>query len=300
MPVTKDGITLESNDEALGVVENASETSSAAAADADRAETSPESETGNESDEQRKPKGGFQRKIDKLTRRATQLQEALEEERLARYRLEAQMAGRKPAEVSQTADDDPEPDETGNNPKTGKPWENWKQFNRAHTEWVIRQTSSESAETSALEDEREAMAEVLEQHTARVREAREKYDDWDDLAEQFMAPEYKIQEGVQLALMELDNSTDVIYHLAKNPDLLKQIQGLSELKAIAKIGAIADKLAEAKKPADQDKDSRSQTRTSSAPAPIATVSGANTRGKQKPGEMSLDEYFKGRNAGTIK
>ena len=160
------------------------ETSSAAASEStSQAESASESETETTQEtteeEQEKPKGGWQRRIDKLTKSKRQLEETLEEERLARQRLEARLAGRTAETVAKSAaDEDPEPDEDKPNPKTGKPWTDWKEFSRAHSAWSVRQelkTQSAGREEQEIQQsEQEKVRAAFDSHQQRLQKAPEK------------------------------------------------------------------------------------------------------------------------------
>jgi hypothetical protein len=340
LTATKDGITLSSTtatqevlDKAVGVTPE--ESAAASAESAAQAESASESEADNSQESEEagekpvKGKGGFQRKIDKDRRRITQLSEALEEERLARQRLEAQLAGKpagaveKPNEADAGATEDTEPDENAVNPKTGKPWTSWKEFNAEHTRWVLRQEKlAESAKASQNADQTE-LQKTFQAHAERLTAAKAKYSDWDTVSES-LNKEATVPEGVAMTLVELDNGPDVIYHLAKNPEVLKELRGMSDVRAIAKIGVISDKLAaESKTAADKaaaekgatdaaakaaaDKSGKKpdgspakQQVNSASPDPINPVGGGSSATTVDRSKMSTTDWIKQRNAGQIK
>lgn len=323
----KDGITLSSTtasqevlNKAVGVEPSAvpakDETSSAAAAEGKQAETVTDSEAANptESEEVKKHKGGWQRRIDKLTKTNTTLAETLEEERLARQRLEARLAGKEPAAAApettaNAAGDDPEPRDTEQNPKTGKPWKDWNEFNTEHTRWVLRQESKATAEKTTAEQDKQQLESTWKTHQDNLSKAAEKYDDFQDAIAAFQK-EAPVSEGLALAVIELDNSADVLYHLAKNPEVLKELRGLSEFKAVAKLGVISDKLSAAASaasasaaPADQKKSAgppAPKTVASSAPEPITPVGGGSAATTVDRSKISTTDWIKQRNAGQIK
>lgn len=317
LSATNGGLTIESGSatqEELDTLvgkpkETPSTTSATPAAESTQqpATTAPDSETGTpESKEQKEKGGGWQRRIDKLTKRNTELAETLESERLARQRLEANAAG-KPAPSAQAAaaDKDPEPDESQANPKTGQPWKDWKEFNREHTAWVTRQEiqrqNASRTQTEAQQAEHADVEKNFKAHQARLVAASAKYDDWDEVVESLSKTD-TVPEGVGLALIELENSEDVCYHLGKNPDLITKLRGMSELKAIIELGRISDSLTKAK-PAPVIPDVKPSPDTkpvSSAPAPIKPVGSSQTQAAPDPGKMPLGDYIKGRNSGAIK
>jgi hypothetical protein len=286
--------------EAAVVPAEGKDTPPAGEAEPAKAETDPDSDPDDkgETEEQRKRKGGWQRKIEKQDR-------VIEEQRLAIARLEALVAGKEPAKTETPAKapetEDPEPSEDLN-PKTGKPWKDWREFNRAHTEWVIRQNEAKAQQRSAQESDQAELEKNFNAHAERIKAAETKYGDWNEVAETVGKAE--LSSAVGLAIIELDNGTDVLYKLAKDPELLKQVQGMSDVRAIAKIGAISETLA-----ATSSKDTATKDKTtsppkeklkSSAPAPINPVDGSSATATKDPSKLPLHEYVKQRNAGLIK
>jgi hypothetical protein len=318
---TKGGVTLASTtgtqeelNEALGITaEEAAADAAAAAKDApvavpdrDAAKTDPDLEPDEEhkgeTEEQRNTrKGGWQRKIEKQGKTIQTLEDTLREERLARQRLEAQLAGKPVKTGTETAEageknEDPEPSEEVN-PKTGKPWQDWKEFSRAHAAWAYRQEQAKAQERSAAKSEETQMAENFKAHTERIKAAEAKYDDWDEVAE--TAHNGQLSEAVGLAIIELDNGADVLYKLAKDPELLKQVQGMTDVRAIAKLGAISAALT-GEKPVTKDTSPPKEKPKSSAPAPITPVDASSTKAALDTSKMSIGDYIKGRNEGRIK
>lgn len=331
---THDGITLSSTtasqevlNKAVGVPVEKSDTSAAAGGNAAQAEIESASGTDNlpESEEVKKHKGGWQRRIDKLTSKNTTLEETLNEERLARQRLEARLAGTSPAAATDKptndagAKEDTEPDENAVNPKTGKPWTSWKEFNAEHTRWVLRQEKlAETAKASQTADQTE-LQKTFQAHAERLTAAKAKYSDWDEVSET-LTKEATVPEGVAMTLVELKNGPEVIYHLAKNPEVLKELRGMSELEAIAEVGAIAKELRTkaaaadatvktaadaAAKAADKsgkkpDGSPAKQQVNSASPDPIDPVGGGSSNTTVDRSKISTTDYIKGRNNGTIK
>lgn len=279
------------------------------------AEIDPESDTGTpESEEQRnKGKGGFQRRIDKLTREKTQALELAETERIARQTAEARLAataGRAP-ENKQAVDNDPEPQETD--------FTEFKKFNEAHARWAARQefktlreketqaqAEAEQAEAQAAENQR--LRENFSAHAQRLAEVRDQYEDWEQVAQALTGKDYDaLPPAVELAIVELDNGPHVMYHLAKNPDLLTKLSGMSEVRAVAEIGSIAASLKTSVTPKPEgsqpdgkeakDNSSPEPAPVSAAPAPIKPVGGSATKATPDPTKMPLAEYIKWRNAG---
>lgn len=265
--------------------------------------TAPASGTGTteieeEGEEGKKSKGGFQRKIDKLTKRISERDEALADERLARQRLEAQLAGKTAVdEKPKTAvagDDDPEPKE--------EDFAEFKEFNKALSRWAARQeTKTVTAKNTEAEQKKAFEAEegrLMNEHAKRIDalKASGKHEDLDEVLENLKDSDMTIPPAVGRALIELENSADVVYHLAKNPDVVEKLNGMSVYKALQELGRIADKLmpaeveAKPETPVKEKPQSPPVKPVTAAPAPIKPVGSSTTRSAPDPDKMSMSEY----------
>jgi hypothetical protein len=114
---------------------------------------------------------------------------------------------------------------------------------------------------------REAEAEqaaMLEAYQDREEEARNKYDDFEQVA---YNPKLPVTETMAQTIQASDNGPDVIYYLGSNPKEAERIARLSPLLQAREIGKIEAKLG----------DNPPAKKTSTAPAPIAPVT-ARTSG----------------------
>ncbi len=296
--VTQGGVTLASEtstpEELNAALKSKDPQKNSSAAALGQAETDPESETGtpeSEEQERAKGKGGFQRRIDRLTRERTQALDLAERERLARQRLESQLAGR-PAGATDgrhANGDDPEPQQ-GQFPS----WEAW---NTAQARWAARQeykaqrVNEARAEVEHAQNER--LRGNLQAHTQRLNETREQYEDWDKVA-RALEGGGMIPQSAGLAMIELENGPEVMYHLAKNPELLAKLNKMSEVRAVAEIGRIGASLPSANPDEAYSPEPRP---VSSLPAPIKPVGGSATKVSSDPTKMSLVEYNRWRDKG---
>jgi hypothetical protein len=258
-------------------------------------------------EEQRnKRKGGWQRKIEKQGKTISTLEETLAEERRARQLLEARLAGGKPAETvaSKPAETvDQEPTEEGLNPKTGKPWKDWREFSTAHTHWVMDQRDKAAASSKAAESDQQHVEKTWTEHTQRIAAAQEKYSDWDEVSQNLAKmgeQNISIPQPVALAIVELENGADVLYKLAKEPELIQKLQKMSEVRAIAEIGRIAASLPSEKKEEKVTGSPEAKPPQSAAPEPINPVGGSASTAPVDVSKLSTAEYIRRRNAGLIK
>jgi hypothetical protein len=115
---------------------------------------------------------------------------------------------------------------------------------------------------------REAEAEqaaVLEAYQDREEDARNKYDDFEQVA---YNPKLPVTETMAQTIQSSEIGPDVIYWLGSNPKEAERIARLSPLLQAREIGKVEARLA-ANPPAKK---------TSTAPAPIAPVTARTTNG----------------------
>jgi hypothetical protein len=104
------------------------------------------------------------------------------------------------------------------------------------------------------------LAQIVEAYHEREETAREKYTDFDQVA---YNPALPITQAMATTIRESDLGPEVAYYLGSNPVEAKRISQLSPLSQAKELGKLEDKLA-SNPPAKK---------TSSAPAPIAPVTG---------------------------
>lgn len=270
-----------------------------------QAEIEPASDTGTPESEpeqgKAKGKGGFQRRIDKLTREKTQALELAGQERLARLRLEAQLAPHRGAGATEQAHagglgdpGDPKPSE--------EQFETWEDYTEGLTRWAVRQEAKAQKQKELQADAEEAanqrLRETFDAHNKRLNTARQQYEDWEQVAAS-LEDGGAIPQSVGLAMIELDNGPAVMYHLAKNPGLLAKLNEMSEVRAVAEIGRIAASLSgnNTAENAHAGRSSPESWPVSTAPAPIKPVGGSATKAATDPSRMPLADYIKWRNGG---
>lgn len=169
---------------------------------------------------------------------------------------------------------DPEP--------TQDQFDTYEKWIKAQTRWEIRQEMREQAEKDAKAEEEAAAKQVVTNYNAEVAKFKEETDDWDEVVGK---TEIQIQVGVQNALMELARP-DVVYFIAKHPEVAKDLWEMSPAKAIAEVGRIAAKLeapAKEEPPATVRK-GPDKLPVTSAPPPIKGLSGHSTKSA-----VSLDD-----------
>ena len=238
-------------------------------------------------------KGGFTKRIDVLTKRNAILEERLtaladrHEELMARLSAGPSPevgAGKTPITVAEAGlqlPPKPTPDQFLSKGQT------YEDYLEALTDWKI-QVKDVQAEQARTAESRKAeevrTAETFANHNRRMNEASERYDDFEEVARQ----DISIPRAVGLAIVELENGPDIVYYLGKNPDICEELMGMSDLAAIAEIGAIAASLVVA-----NGGESNTQAKTpvsSSAPAPIRPGGGTSTKSSVPLDETDYQTY----------
>lgn len=155
-------------------------------------------------------------------------------------------------------------------------------FEKAHRKWEISNTVGqvfERQETQARERaQNEARMATLLDHQERVEAFREKVPDFDEVISKMKGT--NVREDVMFDVMESDKSDLIVYHLAKNPDKVRELNAMSERERAKEIGRLEGSL---RMPAAK--------RATNAPAPLTQVTGGASQGFD-PATASMEDYAK--------
>jgi hypothetical protein len=211
-----------------------------------------------------------QKRIDKLTLRANEAERQLAE-------LKQQVESGKEKKIEQLPET-PSPE--------GRPGR--AQF-KSDDEWieaVAKWTINKERQAETAREQEEELRANFDAHIARVNEAKEKYDDWDEASEEA----HNIPVAVYNALIEMENSGEIMYYLAKHPEVCDGMTATTQYAALRELGKIEAQLAAppvAAKP------------KTNAPPPI-TPGGRGATRTSRPlddPEVGYQEYKKRRAAG---
>lgn len=269
---------------------------------AEKEDDDPEDEESEEVPEEEqpkpKPKSRYQERIDELTRvakeaeRREQATTAKFEQLLARLEQNAPPEAKPQAAVENTA---PAPDDTLEDGSDKYPLGEFDpQYIvdlTKHTLEAERKTweaeNAKAREQATLEAAKNELVQSWEQ---KLEPARERYPDFQEkaaeLVDGFNGIDQQYGEYLTQTIMGLDYGTDVLYHLANNPDEAKAIVASGPLKATLALGKIEAKfaLAEAEKTVARPK-------VSKAPTPPPTNKGsAVARGEVLDTTDDLDAF----------
>lgn len=155
----------------------------------------------------------------------------------------------------------------------------------ARVEHALDKRDMGRIEEQAKTDREQAVQANLEAFNLRAEEAREKYTDFDDVVTK--PKSLPIERNTQAMVLEMEESAEVIYHLAKNPKEAERIDKLPERARLVELGKIASRISTAPP--------RVVTR---APEPVETVAGKAAGGASfNPNKASVEDYVAKRKAG---
>lgn len=223
-------------------------------------ESAPSEKTEDTSEEPPKKKGGFQKRINQLTRTVRELERQLE----TVAKSTSQPAKTEPAE-----------------PKL-EDFDDYGKYAKAVAQWEVKQAKTEFASAQQEEISRVLRIRQEDDFRSRLEAYSEKNEDFEE-AVQEVAP--LIRGAALEALMDSRHAPEIIHHLAKNPDDAERLSTLSPLAAAREIGKIEARL-----------ESKPQRKTTSAPPPAKTVTG-NTNVSSKLENMDMKAFIKARRAG---
>jgi hypothetical protein len=222
------------------------------------------------------PKGA-QKRIDKLTK---QLREA-----------EAKLGQRTPAARPEPAKPagDAEPQE--------KDFKEWKDFNKAHTAWAVREENRQEAQRRSQREQEEETRSVVETYSERMEAYKAEHPEFDeqtavDTPWKSDNPKH-VQSAIafRLAVIEADNGPAILHHLANHPEEFAEFGKLTPVQVGIRVGRISAQLS----PSDSAKPAPKPP-ISNAPAPVTPPRGSHTAPTSiTDPEISTDDFIRRRN-----
>lgn len=236
-----------------------------------------------------KPKGGFQRRIDKLTKEIGERDRQISD---LNSRLAALEEKKPEVKAEAKADGDPKP--------KADQFKEYDEYLEAVSRWVARQELKAEKESQAKsEQERQkkdtetAAKAQFDKFLGQMQKVREANPDYDDVFSDTQIPNY-----IHNRLVRMENGAEVAYQLAKNKEVLGKILELNQKALDAgdndfsdaywEFGAFVRSLKDSPKPVERP--------VSKAPSPITPVRGGDAPTDADEDSMSLSEYRKRREA----
>jgi hypothetical protein len=249
-----------------------------------------------EQEEQKKKGGGFQKRIERLSKSVSTLEEQLAAEKKRSQELEARTNGKVEEKVAPKADAEPKREDFNTEVE----------YVKAITRWEVKQELKEQRE----EEERGAAAarqkESIDNYNKSAIEASSRYDDWKEV----MAQDTPLPSIVGDAIVHtIKNGPDVAYYLGKHPEICEEMLNVHPLEAVAMAVKISEQLASEKGDAGDKSDEKAEDDLESkeakekpatkAPAPIRPVGNGSNKTSLPLDRLSMREYKKARESGRV-
>lgn len=175
--------------------------------------------------EEKKGKGGWQKRVDALTARNKAL-----EERLARIEAREPRADNLSAEKTPASP----PIDTSARPKQAD-FQSTDDYVAAMTRWTMAQDAKEKESKAA----QERTQQLFDSYNERLETIREKYEDWDEVSDSLANT--PIPNSVHAAIISMGDP-ELAFQLAKHPEEVEKLWNIVEERgdgaAVAELGAI--------------------------------------------------------------
>lgn len=232
-----------------------------------------------ESEDKPKKKGGFQRKIDALTRERWERDQRIAAQERQLQEMQAQLA-RQQQQPGQTPDDMPRLADFGYDED---------QYRAAMQEWSQGKVQAFQDQQRQQMDQQRQMAEAQRQQqllVEKVQKATEKYPDFQDKVFDPSLPSLQqVNPYAYQTVLEAEGGADVAYYLANNPQEIYRFHGMGPLQAAREITLLEARLKAAPP---------QQVRT--PPKPPSTVTEGTSEAVTDPSKMTTEQWMKWRNA----
>ncbi len=243
-----------------------------------------------ESKDKPKKKGGFQRRVDKLTREKEELRRDNELLRAKAAALEVQK--QKPSGDTDApklnADTSKKPD--------SKDFETHEAFTEALADWKFDQKRAAEKAQEREAQVRKDMATEKQTHIDRMKEFEKATPDFEDALEGIRNMNAPLE--LHKAIMKSEFGPQIMYELAQSPEEFQRIASLDPilgLKAIYNIEAKFES-SSAKKELSPDAPKAPAKKVTSAPKPISTINSKVGTTPSIRDELPYDQWVKVRNA----
>lgn len=257
--------------------ENISEEIEASEIDSENLESDSDDEGLSEESEanKSKKKGGFQKKIDKLTARAkTAEQRALAAEAALLAKQSNTQVDKESSKPETTQTGKPNPDNFDTNAE----------YIEALTDWKLEQREAKAkAESEKTQAKTEAQKRA-ETFQSKINEFKKEHADFEDVIDDC---EVDLSRDLQSLILESDLAPQLMYDLASKPEEIERLNKLSDKALIKALGVLEDRLSK------NSESKNKEIKTSKAPSPINPVSGKSASTARKTiydADLSQSEY----------
>lgn len=165
-------------------------------------------------------------------------------------------------------------------------------YQEALTDWKVDQRLAERQQEEQQARINASQQQLQENWNRRLDQAKTKLGDYDEVVGK---SEIDLPNPLYFAIIESDIGPELSYYLAKNPDEVKLLKGMSLTSALRMLGKLEDRLIAEEAPAKQEtKDTQKPAaiapERSKAPAPIEPLKNASTPVEKPTSQMTYAEY----------
>lgn len=235
----------------------------------------------------KKKKGGFQRRVDKLTREKEELKRDNDFWK-AKALAADKPAGDVDAKKVVSADASKKPD--------SKDFETHELFTEALADWKYEQKRAQEKAQDREAQVRKDMDAQKQTHLDRMKEFEKAHPDFDEVIESIR--DVRAHNDIHRAIMKSDIGPAIMYEFAKNPDEFAKIVAMDSVDALRAIGKLEAKLesSSAQKTTETTTEKTVAKKVTSAPKPISTISSKAGHQASTRDDLPYDQWVKVRNA----
>lgn len=233
-------------------------------------------------------KGGFQRRIDKITKQRAQAEQERDLLREENLRLkQAQVPPKETAQGQQAAAAE----------AAGKPvpdsYASVAEYMEALTDWKIEQREKKSEIVKKTEQAKTSFHNKMQEFHKKSTEFHKATADFNEVAAEF---DETYPSGMPHAMLDMfadsDHGPQMMYEIAKDHSEFERLKGLSPIQLAREIGKREAKFSDNPGVKQPQKNT-----TTKAPAPMKPVKGSAAVSNKNPGDMNMAEYNAWRDAG---
>lgn len=217
---------------------------------------------------ERKPNPKIERRFSEITKQREAAREEARKEREAREVLETRVkeleAKAKPKSTQDDLGPEPKPEE----------FNDMFEYAKALAEHTADKKMAERDRADADRRAAESRAEFEKSWASKVDAARKELSDFDDMIQ---SSDVSVSDPVRDAIMDSDVGPKILYHLAENPDLARELGKKSVISALREIGKLEARFEKAVEKTATGSESVSKpavAKSTKAPAPITPIRGA--------------------------
>jgi hypothetical protein len=237
--------------------------------------------TDEEKQDKPKSKGGFQKRIDRLVKHNTTLEEKIAALEAAKSNGKVEEKEAAPAVKGEPKRED---------------FQTEIEYVKALTRWQVKDELRQEREEEEKAQETANNKKIADTYNGRVSEAKSRYDDWDEVINQ----DIPIPNGVGAAILRMENGPDVAYAIGKDAELREELLNMDPLQAIGRAWEISKGLvAESKASEKEEAAEKEEIPKKKTSGPIEPVTGGTTRSTVALDKMDHQAYKKARAAGRI-